>query len=124
MRRMHSPFSYALAMLVTACLAQEEPLPTRSITPDDVVQSSIHLVRFSVRWKYTQEGAVGMLAFRRAHAGQKTILRIGQFAERVSISPLDHRPPGWTEEGWLKKRTDKIVGVSEGEAQKRQWGRI
>ena len=98
-----------------------ESVPAIRILPEDVDQESIHQSKmgptgFVVRWTYTQEGAHKMLAFWRTHAGQAVLTQIGSFERRSTISEAE--APGWTEEGWLKWRTDKFIGVSEGDARK------
>ena len=98
-----------------------ESEPTRRILPEDIEQDSIKMWLqgtnlFLVRWTYTEAGARKLLAFQREHAGQNVNLQIGSFEHRVSIAPLDMRPSGWTEEGYLKHRGDKFFGVSKGDA--------
>jgi len=120
---MHKTLTLIFVLLATACLAQEQTIPTRRILPEDIAQDSIKSIRistnsFRVTWIYTEAGAKKMLAFQRAHAGQDTVLQIGSFECRPNISPLGTKPTGWTEEGWLKRRTDKFFNVSEGDAQK------
>jgi hypothetical protein len=41
---------------------------------------------------------------------------VGDFESQAVISTV--RPPNWTEEGWLKWRTDKFIAVGEGDAKK------
>ena len=98
-----------------------ESLPAVRILPADVFQESIQQSQmdtkgFVVRWTYTQDGAHKMLAFWRAHAGQAVLTQIGSFEQRSTISEVE--APGWTEEGWLKQRTDKFIVVSEVDAKK------
>jgi hypothetical protein len=113
-----------LIMISTVtCLAQVLAIPTRRILPEDIEQDSIQTVRFStnsfvVRFSYTEAGAKKMLAFRREHAGQEVVTQVGNFECRGMVSPIDARPQGWTEEAWLKRRTDKFFGVSEDNAKK------
>ena len=106
-----------------------EPTPTRRILPEEIEQGSIQIDQFSVpgdantnkfvvRFVYTEAGAKKMLAFRREHAGHEVITQIGSFERRSTISTLESRPAGWTEEGWLKRRKDKFLGVSEDDAKK------
>jgi hypothetical protein len=100
-----------------------EPTPTRSILPEDIEQDSIQMLRFStngfvVRFTYTEAGAKKMLAFRREHAGHEVVIHVGSFERRYTIAPLEVKPAGWTEEGYLKHRGDKVFGVSEDEAKK------
>jgi len=103
----------------------QEPLPTIRILPEDVVQASTSQLRgprsmgtneFNVRWTYTGIGAKKALAFWREHAGEEVLQIIGDFEFPATISTA--KMPGWTEEGWLKRRTDKFMGVSEGDAKK------
>lgn len=101
--------------------AAQEALPTIRILPEDIVQDSIQVLpfptdKFAVRWTYTEAGARKMLAFWHAHAGHEATTKVGSFEVRGMIAKA--RPPGWTEEGWLKRRTDKFFGVSEDEAKK------
>jgi hypothetical protein len=105
------------------CVAAQEFLPTIRILPEDVVQTSIKQARspagtnkFVVRWAYTEPGAKKMLAFWRAHAGETVLQQVGEFESRPMISTA--KPPKWTEEGWLKSRTDKFFAVSEEDAKK------
>jgi hypothetical protein len=112
-----------LAMIAVGCLAKEQALPTRRILQEDIEQDSIKMERFStnsfvVRFTYTESGAKKMLAFRREHAGHEVMMHVGNFERRTTIAPLGTRPAGWTEEGWLKRRTDKFFGVSEDDAKK------
>jgi len=98
-----------------------DSVPAIRIRPEDVVQDSIRQSQmgtnaFVVRWTYTQDGANKMLAFWRAHAGHIVLTQIGSFEQRSTISEAE--APGWTEEGWLKRRTDKFIGMSEGDAKK------
>lgn len=118
---------FLIALLPIYCslviIHGEEAKPTIRIQPEEVIQNSIEKVRlspsrFAVRWTYTQSGAERMLKFRRAQAGREVVTVIGGFESRGSIAPLNARPSGWTEEAWLKTRTDKIVGLSEDDADK------
>jgi hypothetical protein len=116
----------AVLLVAVSCLAQELPAPTQRILPEDIVQSSIELLRFStnsfgVRWTYTEAGANKMLAFRESHEGQRTRTVIGNFESPPSEIQFRPMPPVFTnyaqwKEGWLKRRTDKFMGVSEAEA--------
>ena len=120
---MRTILTFILAMVAVGCLAQEQTLPTRHILPEDIEQDSIQTVRFStnsfaVRFTYTEPGAKKMLTFQREHAGHEIIMQVGSFERRTTIAPLETRPAGWTEEGWLKRRTDKFFGVSEDDAKK------
>ncbi len=115
----------ALCCLVLRMVAQES-LPTIRILPEDIVQDNITQSpsppsplgtnKFTVRWTYTESGAKKMLAFRRSHAGEQVLQQIGSFECRLTISTA--KMPGWTEEGWLKWRTDKFFAVSEEDAKK------
>jgi hypothetical protein len=94
--------------------------PIKSIAPEDIVQDSIKLLQMgtnksTVFFTYTDLGAKKMLAFSEEHAGQKTRTRVGEYLGPEGIC---YRPPDPVEyakwkEGWLKRRTSKIVGVSE-----------
>ena len=122
--RMKTLLIFILAMCWSAAhVTAEESLPTIRILPEDVVQASIKQVpsplgtnKFTVRWTYTEPGAKKMLAFRRSHAGQQVLEQIGSFESRPIISTA--KMPGWTEEGWLKSRTDKFFAVTEEDAKK------
>ena len=112
-----------LAIVAVGCLAQEQSIPVRLILPEDVEQGSIQTVRvatngLAVRFTYTEAGARKMLAFRREHAGQEIVMRVGDFEHRTVMASLETKPVGWTEEGWLKQRTDKFFAVSEADAKK------
>lgn len=121
--------SLLLAIFGVACFAQQLAVPTRRILPDEVVQDSVHMMQmrtnnFVVRWTYTEEGAKKMLAFQEANEGQKVRTVIGEVqlpvGEVVGFRPM---PPAFTnyaqwKEGWLKHRTDKVMGVSESDAKK------
>ena len=105
------------------CQDQEQTVPTRRILPEDIEQDSIRTVRFStnsfaVRFTYTEAGAKKMLTFEREHAGHEVIMQVGTFERRGMIASLSTRPQGWTEEGYLKHRGDKFLGVSEADAKK------
>ncbi|HET9804159.1 MAG TPA: hypothetical protein VFP96_13060 [Candidatus Acidoferrum sp.] len=102
--------------------AQELP-PTIRILPEDIVQTSIKqrpspgvTNKVAVFWQYTETGARKMLAFWRAHAGKEVVEQIGDFECHPTLST--NKPPNWTEEGWLKSRTDKFFAVSEEDAKK------
>jgi hypothetical protein len=115
-------------MFAVASLAQKQSVPTRRIVSEDIVQDSIQSVRFStnsfaVRWTYTEAGAKKMLTFLEAHEGKKTRTVIGEFEGLASESTFRPMPPVFTnytqwKEGWLKYRTDKVVGVSEDNAKR------
>ncbi len=103
------------------CAPAQESLPTIRILPKDVVQSTIRQVpspagtnKFAVMWTYTEAGAQKMLAFWRVHAGETILQQVGEFESRPMLSTTTQN---W-EEGWLKRRTDKFFGESEGDAKK------
>src|SRR5215207_5493483 len=119
---------FALFLVPGSCLAQEQPIPTRIIVPEDVVQESIQSVRlatnkFVVRWTYNQSGAKRMLAFRETHEGQQVRTTIGSFTSAAGQMVFQPMPPlfrnyaEWRE-GWLKRPTDKCFGVSEENAKR------
>jgi hypothetical protein len=105
-----------------------ESEPARHILPEDIVQDSILLVRFStnsfaVRFTYTEAGAKKMLAFREAHECQKVRVVVGSFETPPHEDMFQPMPPVFTnytqwKEGWLKHRTDKFFCVSEDDAKK------
>jgi len=102
--------------------AQELP-PTIRILPEDIVQTSIKqrpspggTNKVAVFWQYTETGAKKMLAFWRAHGGEKVVEQVGDFECHATL--FANNPPSWTEEGWLKSRTDKFFAVSEKDAKK------
>jgi hypothetical protein len=123
---------FALCWSVRGVCAQEwlpaipahEPLPTIRILPEDVVQTSIKqgpgafgtTNKFTVRWEYTEAGAKKMLAFWREHAGREVLQQVGDFESQTTIWGTSS--PGWTEEGWLKRRTDKFFAVGAEDAAK------
>ena len=120
---MRNTLTFILAMITMVCLSQEQAVPTCRILPEGIEQDSIRLAQlttntFAVRFTYTEAGAKKMLAFWRKHAGQEVITKVGSFERRGRIAPLHSRPPSWTEEGWLKRRTDKFFGVSKDDAKK------
>jgi hypothetical protein len=85
---------------VPNCVSVPEAVPTRRILPEDIVQDSIQLFRFStnsfaVRWTYTEAGAKKAIAFWEAHPS----LHANYTAQ-------------W-KEGWLKRRTDKCFFKTE-----------
>ena len=47
---------------------------------------------------------------------EKVVERVGDFEWQPTLST--NKPPNWTEEGWLKSRTDKFFAVSEEDAKK------
>lgn len=123
---------FALCWLAAGISAQEwlpiipaqEPLPTIRILPQDVVQTSIEQSpgpfgtanRFTVGWQYTDAGAKKMLAFWREHAGRRVLQQVGDFEWQPIIGTT--KPAGWTEEAWLKARTDKFFAVGAEDAKK------
>ena len=132
---MHKTFALLLTTLAVVSVAQERtvpgtglvpevvppPIPTRRIVPSEIVQDSIHLYRttrgdLAVRWKYTEAGATNMLAFRDAHEGETVRLVIGTWQSRPH--EYSRALPAQWRAGWLKTRTDKIIGVSEDDAKK------
>lgn len=101
----------------------QNSLPTIRILPEDVVQSSVCQVssplgtnKYAIKWTYTELGAKKMLAFWREHAGEKVLQQVGEFECRPLISAA--KSPGWTEQGWLKSRTDKFLEVSDVDAER------
>src|SRR5450759_5411016 len=85
---------------VPNCVSVPEAVPTRRILPEDIVQDSIRLFRFStnsfaVRWTYTEAGAKKAIAFWEAHP-----------------SPHANYTAQW-KEGWLKRRTNKCFFKTE-----------
>lgn len=120
---MRTTVAFLLMMFALGVLAQAQRVATRAILPEDIEQDSIRVVRlstnhFAVRFTYTEAGAKKMLAFNREHAGQEVITQVGTFERRGSIASLRVRPPGWTEEGYLKHRGDKFMGVREDDAKR------
>ncbi len=118
---------FSLYLTAGSCLAQEQQVPTRSIIPEDIIQDSIQTVRFgtnrfAVRWTYTETGAGKMLAFEEAHVGETARTEVGGFAGTAKIARFSPLPgcASYSEwrAGWLKRRTDKFVGVSEEDAKK------
>ena len=138
---MHKTLALLLTTLAVVSVAQERtvpgtglvrevvppPIPTRRILPSEIVQESIRVIRttrgdIGVRWTYTEAGATNMLVFQDAHEGQtvRTVIGTYQGQPHVHSRAL---PPGITNHaqwraGWLKTRTDKIIGVSEDDAKK------
>lgn len=116
----------ALAICWTSLwAAEQESLPTIRILPEDVDQTSIvqspaqpgfGTNMLTVRWTYTEAGAKKMLAFRKAHADEKVLERVGDYELRATI--VASQDPNWTEEDWLKRRTDKFLAVNEEDAKK------
>ncbi len=92
---MRAGLTLLLAMLPVVCLGQAQKSPARVILPEDVVQDSIQLVKFStptntfaVRWTYTEAGAKRALDSWEADGSHYGMT------------------PEW-KKGWLKHRTDK-----------------
>ncbi len=122
--------TFVMCSMAGLCLAQEKPVPTRTILPEEIVQESIRSYRpsadtnrFIVQWTYTETGAKKMLAFREAHKGQKIRTVIGNFESQPAEFIFRPMPPVFTnyaqwKEGWLKHRRDKVFFVSEDDAQK------
>jgi hypothetical protein len=107
--------------------AQENMVADFRIQPTDVVQDSIKQFTFGtngfvVRWTFTKAGAQKMLAFHEAHEGEKTTTSIGAYTSPTIISTFHPIPPYFLtyaqwKEGWLKRRTDKILGKNKNDAQ-------
>jgi hypothetical protein len=127
MRRIHT-LILGLSLMAGVSFAQVLQIPTRRILPDDIVQSSIQLLRFdtnsfAVRWTYTEAGATNMLAFTEAHKAETVRTVVGDYQFVSQITPSSALPPGvasyseWRA-GWLKHRTDKIFCTSEEDAKK------
>jgi hypothetical protein len=119
-------------LLMTQVGFAEEQISTIKILTEDVVQESIKQRPFAangailtnafiVRWTYTEAGARKLLAFTEAHGGENVRTIIGGFETPIGkIVPFQPLPgcnsyAEW-KEGWLKRRTDKIFGVSEEDA--------
>lgn len=127
MHKIHA-LIFALSLMPGASFTQEQQIPTRRILPEDIVQSSIQLIRittnrFAVRWTYTEAGATNMLAFTEPRMGTTVRTVVGDYEFISQIAPSSALPPGvasyseWRA-GWLKHRTDKMFGVSEEDAKK------
>jgi hypothetical protein len=121
---MKNTLAFILALLCTTGIgfAQEQAILTFRILPEDVVQDSIHQVRFNmntfaVRWKFTEAGANKMLTFSEAHEGQKICTAIGSFTTPPGISKfvpmLAFTNYTQWKDGWLKHRTDKMFCKTE-----------
>jgi len=103
----------------------EETFPVIRLSPDDFVQDSIKQVHwttntFAVKWTYTEAGAKKMLAFWELHPGQKVCIQVGDFKTPPFLAPEATSPithSDWKAD-WLKRRTDKFLGVSESDARK------
>jgi hypothetical protein len=140
---MRTIITLIFGMTAIACLAQEQPkpeatptrraaeelaVPIRRIVPEEIEKDSVRIYQFStnnfaVRWTYTEAGAKAMLAFNEAHQGKKTRLVIGELqllppGELVSSTSTASTNYVQWKEGWMKYRTDKVVGVSEADARK------
>jgi len=124
----HTIITVSLLLAAYLGFAGEAVVPTISISPEDVVQSSIQQFRFgsnrfAVRWNYTEAGAKKMLAFWELHESQTIRTVVGAFESVGQTAPRSALPPGvasysdWRE-GWLKYRGDKFVALSETDAQK------
>jgi hypothetical protein len=121
-------FPAATTNAVTNYVTVPAPTPTSRLLPEDIVQNSIQLVRFStncyaVRWTYTEAGAKKMLTFLEAHEGKKVRTVTGEFVGPAIEETFRPMPPVFTnytqwKEGWLKYRTDKAFAVSEDDAKK------
>ena len=64
-----------------------------------------------------------MLAFNEAHEGKKTRTEIGEWEGPPGVEGFRPIPPVFTnyvqwKEGWVKYRTDKVVGMSEVDARR------
>ena len=99
---MRTILTLLLAIVTLGVFAQEQPVATRRILPEDIEQASIQLVRFStntfaVKFSYTEAGAKKALASWEADPKHPVVS-----AE-------------W-KTGWLKRRTDKCFFQSEGAA--------
>jgi len=101
-------------------LCAEPRAAVDSILPEDVVQGSVKEVqmesnRFAVFFTYTDIGAKKMLTFSEQHAGQKMRTRVGKYLgpEGVCYEPPDPGEYAKWKEDWLKRRTSKIVGLSD-----------
>jgi hypothetical protein len=122
---------FALFLMAGSCLAQVQQVPTRRILPEDIVQDSIQLERFTtnsfaVCWTYTKAGAKKMLAFTEAHTGETVRTEVGSYESTGGIAPFTSLPgcASYSEwrAGWLKHRTDKIFCLSKEDAKKIEAG--
>ena len=118
---MRTVLAIILTMVVAGCFAQGQTLPMRRVLSEDVEPDSIKLEQIStnsfvVRFTYTESGAKKLLTFRREYAGHEAVIQVGSFERRTTIASFESRSAEWTEEGWLKRRTDKFFGVSEEDA--------
>lgn len=98
-----------------------EAVASITIDPEDVVQDSVRRFqtatnKFVVRWQYTEEGAKKMRAFWDANAGKRVRTRVGDFETPPTL--IWERRPAQTSNiiPWEKARTDKLVGLSEKDA--------
>jgi len=120
--------SVPAAAAVSNYVSAPESFLARHILPEDIVQDSFKLVRFSknsfaVRLTYTETGAKKILAFNEVHQGQQVRLVIGSFETSPHAFIFRPMPPSFTnytewKQGWLKYRTDKIFTASEADAKK------
>ena len=111
---------------LTNYVSAPDTVPTEHISPEDIAQDSIQMLRiwtnsFVVRWTYTEAGAEKMVAFEEAHEGKKVRVVIGDFQRLITLSEFRPMPPVFTnraqwKEGWLKRRTTKFYSLSEDEA--------
>jgi hypothetical protein len=116
-------FLFFLSWTSQVVLGAELTTPIQKMTPEDVVQDSIRVLRmgtnkFTVFFTYTERGAEKMLAFSEAHAGERTRTQVGDFLlpEGVCYAPRDPTEYASWREGWLKRRTSKFFGVSAADA--------
>jgi len=120
--------SLVLFWAIQFCTAEDQLIPTLRIVPEDVTQDTVRQWRMStnkyaVSWAYTEAGAKKTLHFREGHKGEGTRTVIGSFESQSIEDVFRPMPPTFTnytqwKEGWLKYRTDKLVGVSEEDAKK------
>lgn len=119
---MKTSLALCLGVILHFCSgAQELALPTTIIGPNDVEQGSIKIHRFStnacaVRFQYTQEGALKMLAFRKEHAGQKALLQVGKFESELQLASISPEAAADVGARWLEHRSDKIFCANMDEA--------
>jgi hypothetical protein len=135
---MRTLLGFLLVMVAVGSLADDQKVPVLRISPDDIEQHSIQLLRIqtngllAVAWTYTEAGAKKVVAFREAHEAEATRVVIGEYEG----PPIKHffnpnpAPPRiqndaqwksdflkWNE-GFLKHRRDRIFTASEDEAKK------
>lgn len=99
---MRTILTLLLAMIPLGVFAQEQPVVTRRILPEDIEQASIQMVRFS-----TNSFAV---RFSYAEAGAKKALASWEADPKLPAISAEWRT------GWLKRRTDKCFFQSESAA--------